>query len=125
MFKNYILARELRKNQTISENKVWQLLRNRRFYNLKFKRQCPIGAYIVDFVCKEKKIIIEIDGGQHNENYNITNDIKRTKYLENLGYKVIRFWNNDVQYNISGVLSELKKACIIASSPSNKEEDKN
>ena len=61
-----ILARNLRKNSTIQERRLWNLLKNRQFHNLKFKRQQPIGDYIVDFICKEAKIIIEIDGGQHN-----------------------------------------------------------
>ena len=76
---------------------------------MKFKRQYPIGNYIVDFVCIEKKLIIEIDGGQHNEKDNIKYDNIRTQYLESAGYKVIRFWNNDVFENIEGVLSEIEK----------------
>ena len=85
------LARNLRKNATIQERRLWNLLKNRQFYNLKFKRQQPIGDYIVDFICKEAKIIIEVDGGQHNEPENIEYDKTRTEYLNNLGYKVVRF----------------------------------
>lgn len=104
-----ILARNLRRNSTIQERRLWNLLKNRQFYNLKFKRQQPIGDYIVDFICKEAKIIVEIDGGQHNEHENIEYDKTRTEYLNNLGYKVIRFWNNEIYENIDGVMSKLKE----------------
>ena len=104
-----ILARNLRKNSTMQERRLWNLLKNRQFHNLKFKRQQPIGDYIVDFICKEAKIIIEIDGGQHNEPENIEYDKSRTKYLNNLGYKVIRFWNNEIYENIEGVVLRLKE----------------
>ncbi len=70
---------------------------------LKFKRQFPIGTYVVDFVCEEKKLIIELDGGQHNEPDNIELDKARTEFLESKGFKVIRFWNNDINLNIRGV----------------------
>lgn len=103
------LARNLRKNATIQERRLWNLLKNRQFYNLKFKRQQPIGDYIVDFICKEAKIIIEVDGGQHNEPENIEYDKTRTEYLNNLGYKVIRFWNNEIYENIEGVVLRLKE----------------
>ena len=104
-----ILARNLRKNSTIQERRLWNLLKNRQFHNLKFKRQQPIGDYIVDFICKEAKIIIEIDGGQHNEPENIEYDKTRTEYLNNLGYKVVRFWNNEIYENIEGVVLRLKE----------------
>ncbi len=104
-----ILARELRKNSTIQERRLWNLLKNRQFHNLKFKRQQPMGSYIVDFICKEAKIIVEIDGGQHNELDNIKADNERTKYLEQLGYKVVRFWNNEVYENIEGVIKKLEQ----------------
>lgn len=104
-----ILAKNLRKNATIQERRLWNLLKNRQFYNLKFKRQQPVGEYIVDFICKEAKIIIEVDGGQHNTNDNIRRDKERTDYLEGLGYKVIRFWNNEIYEDIDGILSKLKE----------------
>ena len=88
---------------------MWNLLRNRQFHNLKFKRQYPIGNYIIDFVYLEKFLIIEIDGGQHNQQLNIEKDNDRTKYLENRGFKVIRFWNNDIDNNIEGIFEELEK----------------
>ena len=104
-----ILARNLRKNATIQERRLWNLLKNRQFRNLKFKRQQPVGDYIVDFICKEVKIIIEIDGGQHNEPKNIEYDKTRTEFLNSLGYKVIRFWNNEIYENIDGVLLRLNQ----------------
>ena len=103
------LAKVLRKNSTPQEQKLWSFLRNKRFKNLKFKRQQPIGKYIVDFICREKWLIIEIDGGQHNTLDIIEHDIKRTKYLESRGFKILRFWNNDIDNNIEGVLEVLDK----------------
>ncbi len=100
-------ARELRKNQTISEAKIWHLVRAKQIAGLKFRRQHPIQPYIVDFVCLDKKLIIEVDGGQHADA--IEYDEKRTQFLESNGYKVIRFWNNDVLHNIEGVYEVILK----------------
>ena len=86
MNKQHILAKNLRKNSTIQERRIWNILKNRQFHNLKFKRQQPIGNYIVDFACQEKRLIIEIDGSQHNFPNNLEYDQKRTQYLEKLGY---------------------------------------
>jgi very-short-patch-repair endonuclease len=85
------------------------MLRSRNFMELKFRRQEPIGNYIVDFVCYEKKLIVELDGSQHNEFSE--KDIPRTKALEKEGYKVLRFWNNEVINNIEGVLTVIKENC--------------
>lgn len=109
MDKRNALARTLRKQQTPQETKMWSFLRNHRYKNLAFKRQHPIGNYIVDFICLEKKIIIEIDGGQHNEPSNIEYDRQRTAFLETKGYKVIRFWNSDIDKNIEAVFLEIDK----------------
>ena len=109
MSKNYILARKLRKNSTPQEQKLWNILRNHQFFGYEFRRQYPIGKYIVDFICRSKKIIIEIDGGQHNLEENIQNDVERTKFLESLGYRVVRFWNFDIDDNIDGVYLSLTK----------------
>ena len=103
MKKNIDLARSLRKNSTPQERKLWNILRNSNIYHYKFKRQHPIGDYVVDFICKEKMLIIEIDGGQHNQLDNIKSDNLRTKYLESRGFKVLRFWNIDIDKNIEGV----------------------
>ena len=109
MKKNLDKARDLRKNMTPQERKMWNILRNHQFYGFEIRRQYPISDYIVDFICRSKKIIIEIDGGQHNEDDNKNYDLERTKFLESLGYKVIRFWNNDIDNNIEGVYKEMQK----------------
>ena len=109
MKKNTDIARVLRKNLTPQEKRLWKVLRNHQFYGYEFRRQYPIADYIVDFICREKKIIIELDGGQHNQSENIQYDIKRTEVLNSLGYKVIRFWNFDIDNNIEGVYLELQK----------------
>ena len=111
MKKNVELARKLRKEQTPQESKFWSMVRNHRFYDLEFKRQYPMGDYIVDFICREKKIIVELDGGQHNELENIEYDKQRSLYLEERGYKVVRFWNNDIDSNMKGVYETLKRLC--------------
>lgn len=106
---NIDIARILRKNSTPQEKILWQILRNHNFYGYEIRRQSPIGNYIVDFVCRKKKIIIEIDGGQHNKPENIEYDKKRTEYLEQKGYKIIRFWNNEITKNIDGVYKKLQE----------------
>lgn len=104
-------ARTLRKNQTEEEKKFWQVVRNSKL-GVKFRRQFQINnKYIADFVCLEKRLIIEIDGGQHNDNFY---DVQRTFYLENLNFKIIRFWNNEINQNIDGYIQYLKE---IISSP--------
>jgi len=102
-------ARDLRKKMTLQERKLWQYLRNRSLNNCRFRRQFPIGKYIVDFVCREKKLIIEVDGGQHNEENTVIYDAKRSEFLEKQGYKVLRFWNNDIDNNMDGVYVEILK----------------
>ena len=103
-------AIELRKELTPAERKLWALIRNDQL-GVNFRRQHAIGNYIPDFVCIEKKLIIELDGSQHLEQKEY--DEERTKHLNSLGYKVIRFWNNDVMNNIEGVIlaimNELEK----------------
>ena len=113
MKKQTQLARELRKNATKQEQVLWRLLRNNGIKNCKFKRQYPIGNYIVDFICREKWLIIEVDGGQHNEIENRIKDEESTRYLNSRGFKVLRFWNCDIDKNLKGVydtiLKELEK----------------
>ena len=107
MNKLNIIARKLRKNQTPQEQILWNILRNRQVLGYKFRRQYPIGNYVVDFVCKENKMIIEIDGGQHNTPEGILADENRTKYLQSVGYKILRFWNNEIDNNIEGVYQKI------------------
>jgi very-short-patch-repair endonuclease len=89
--------------QTDAEARVWREVRNSRLGH-KFRRQVPVGMYVVDFMCQELKLVVEVDGGQHADN---ERDKIRTEFLEDLGYKVVRFWNNEVLGNIEGVLSTL------------------
>ena len=98
-------AKELRKNSTDVEIILWQQLRNRQLSGYKFRRQVPVDSYIVDFMCKSTKLIVELDGSQHAEQQDY--DKKRTQYLETKGFKVFRFWNNEIIKNLSGVLEAL------------------
>lgn len=100
----------LRSNQTSWESKLWRYLRANRFNGLKFKRQVPIGKFIVDFCCHEKRLIIELDGGHHNQGEEAQADKMRQAYLESLGYRVLRFWNNDLDQNIEGVYEVIQRA---------------
>jgi len=103
------LARGLRKRQTDAERALWSKLRNKQIEGVKFRRQQPIGSYIVDFVSLERKLIIEIDGGQHNQRKVREKDEEREKWLKEKGYQILRFWNNDVLTNIEGVLEKIKE----------------
>ena len=105
-------AASLRQNPTDAEQRLWYLLRGRRFFGLKFRRQKPIGPYIVDFCCVEKMLVIELDGGQHQSRGEY--DCRRTAYLESIGFRVIRFWNNEVLGQTDVVLEEIRKACRIS-----------
>ena len=107
--KNINLAKTMRSNMTKQEVKLWNIIRAKRLLGCKFKRQVLIGDYIVDFLCEEKKLIIELDGGQHNDINNVIYDKNRTLYLEKQGYRVLRFWNNEIWENIEGVIEVIKK----------------
>jgi very-short-patch-repair endonuclease len=98
------VERRLRGQQTDAERKLWFALRDRRLGGFKFVRQEAVGPFIVDFVCREKNLIVEVDGGQHAEN---PADIRRDAYLVGEGYRVMRFWNNDVLTNREGVLETI------------------
>ena len=95
--------RHLRKNATEAEQKLWSILRSRQMPNLKFLRQYSVGPYTLDFYCPERRLAIEVDGGQHADIYSQQHDAHRDKYLKDLNIRVIRFWNNDVLQNIEGV----------------------
>ena len=107
MDEKYVKARQLRNNMTLQEQKLWYYLRNRQINNCRFRRQYPVGNYIVDFVCRSKHLIIEVDGGQHNKSENINYDDERTKYLKSCGFNVIRFWNNEIDENIEDVYNKI------------------
>jgi len=98
-------ARVLRKNMTRAKRVLWGRLRNKGL-GVKFRRQEPIGDYIVDFVCYERGIVIELDGGQH---VGSLDDIERDRRLMDMGFKVLRFWSNDVLRNIDGVMREIER----------------
>ena len=101
-------ARRLRRNGTDAERALWRYLRNRTASGAKIRRQQPIGPYIVDFVCFEARLIIEIDGGQHA--VQADQDAIRTAYLKRHKFRVIRFWNNDVLTNPHGVFATIERA---------------
>jgi len=101
------LAKKLRNNPTDTEKKLWYFLRNKQLKGLKFRRQHPIGKYIVDFVCLEKRLIVELDSGQHLENKK--EDQEREQWLKERGYAVIRFWNDDALQKTAAVLEEIGK----------------
>jgi very-short-patch-repair endonuclease len=99
------IARNLRVNQTDAETVLWNRIRNRQIDGHKFALQVPILGYICDFVCRERRLVIEVDGGQHNGS---TADAMRDRRLTEDGYRVLRFWNNDVLGNIEGVLMTIQ-----------------
>jgi very-short-patch-repair endonuclease len=98
-------ARALRRRSTETEKLMWSRLRGRRLQGIKFKRQVPIANYIVDFVALDLKLIIEVEGGQHESQ--AAAHAERTRILEEWGYHVVRVWNNDVLGNIDGVLEAI------------------
>ena len=102
-----IRARQLRKNLTDAERLLWRKLRLWQLDGFKFRRQQPLGGYIVDFACLEKRLVIEIDGGQHAQQANY--DTERDAWLREQRFVVLRFWNNDVLKNIDGVLEVIAK----------------
>ncbi len=106
----HAFARQLRREQTDVERKLWYALRDRRFCNYKFRRQQPIGPYVVDFVCFEAKLIVELDGGQHGGDVEQAYDHARTTRLEADGFRVIRFWNNELIESFDGVLDAIERA---------------
>lgn len=108
-------SRELRNQATRAERLLWQFLRNRQIQNIRFNRQVPIGPFICDFAARTAGLIIELDGGQHALTADY--DIKRTTFLQQQGYRVIRFWNADVLENIEGVVTVIKEALKDRPSP--------
>jgi len=97
-------ARNLRANETEAEYRLWSDLRNRRLNGYKFSRQIPIGVYIVDFVCREQRLVVELDGSQHAES---ERDERRTEWLNRQGYSVLRFWNTEVLQERSAILDTI------------------
>jgi very-short-patch-repair endonuclease len=102
------IARILRRDATLAERRLWQQLRFRQIDGHRFRRQAPIGRFVVDFVCFEQRLIIEVDGGQHAER--AQEDAKRTRWLEGEGFRVLRVWNSDVLQNTEGVVEFIRGA---------------
>ena len=92
---------------TDAEKKLWSILRSRQFAGLKFRRQHPFGDYILDFVCLEEKLVVEVDGGQHQER--LTEDSIRTKAFERAGFRVLRFWNHEVLQQVEAVAEQIQQ----------------
>ncbi len=116
MFQVLDKAKTLRTHQTDAELRLWYHLRAHRFMGLKFKRQKPLGRFIVDFICMERGLIIELDGGQHADD--VLRDQQRDVWFGEQGYTVLRFWNNDVMQNLEGVLERIRDAVALSPGPS-------
>ena len=101
-------ARDLRASSTDAERRLWQYLRGRQIAGCKFRRQHPFGPFVLDFVCLERNVVVELDGGQHVDT--VRYDQERTRYLERAGFVVLRFWNNDVFGNAEGVIDVISDA---------------
>ena len=108
-------AKNLRKRLTDAERLLWNHLRAKQIEGVKFRRQEPIDNYIVDFVCFENRLIIEVDGGQHA--IEKEKDFERGSYLKKNGFRILRFWNNEVFTNIDGVLDIIRVNCLKSPSP--------
>ncbi len=104
-------ARKLRRSSTDVERKLWHRIRDKQVEGFRFRRQRPVGRFIVDFICLDARLIVELNGGQHAEN--VAHDEKRSAFLESLGYRVLRFWNSEVIENIEGVLERLREALLL------------
>ena len=101
-------ARRLRRGQTEAELRLWMRIRSRQLGGAKFRRQHPVGRFITDFCCPEENLVIELDGGQHT--VQMESDLRKTAYLSRRGYRVLRFWDNDVMGNIEAVLLQIVEA---------------
>ena len=108
-------SRELRANATEAERKLWAQLRARKVAGIRFNNQFPIGLFICDFVSRTARLVIEVDGGQHD--WNAADDLARTRFIEAQGFSVLRFWNNEVLENIEGVVATIERALADRPSP--------
>lgn len=102
------LQRRLRNNMTDAEQRLWRFLRRKQISGFKFRRQHPFGDYIIDFVCLEAMLAVEVDGSQHNARQ--AEDAARTEYLKHAGFRVLRFWNNEVMSEIDSVMAVIWRA---------------
>jgi len=106
-------ARDLRRDGSRAERKVWELLRDRRIVGAKFRRQHPIGPYFADFACISRKLVIEVDGDHHA--FQVEADARRTAAMEHQGWRVVRFWANEVVQNPEGIWAEIEQ--VVGNSP--------
>jgi very-short-patch-repair endonuclease len=104
------IARELRRGMTEAEHRLWAMIRRRQVAGCKFRRQCPVGPFVVDFACLEKGLVVEVDGGQHCDS---RSDPRRDAFLRSRGFRVLRFWNHDVLGNIEGVFQVIELALAV------------
>jgi len=102
-----VAAKKLRANTTPHERTLWRALKERPMEGTHFRRQAPIGRYVVDFLCPAKRLIIELDGGHHNDDATAKRDSERQAWLEQEGYRVIRFWNSDVAGDLRAVMEKI------------------
>ena len=110
---NLKAAKQLRQNETLPEKKLWEQLRNRSCGGFKFVRQAPLGPYVIDFLCREKMLVVELDGWTHSTPEELAHDARRTGYLNGLGYRVVRYGNESAMRGMDGllvlILEELQK----------------
>jgi len=106
-FKTLKLARQMRHEPVRAEKLLWDKLRNRTLSGYKFSRQVPIGIFIADFVCREHRLVIEVDGATHSEEHKVKRDERRELFITSQGYKIHRVWNQDIYDNMSGVLETI------------------
>jgi very-short-patch-repair endonuclease len=104
------LAKKLRREMTDAERALWWRINREQIEGYKFRRQVPIGRYVADFACMSERLVIEVDGGQHDDRKAL--DDARTRWLGTQGYRVLRFWNNDVLGNMDGVLDLIRRALL-------------
>jgi very-short-patch-repair endonuclease len=110
-------ARRLRRDMTDAERKLWRFLRSLSLTGTHFRRQATIGPFFADFACHQQRLIIEVDGGQHNDPHHAARDALRTEYLNAHGYRVLRFWNSDVLGNVDGVCEAILEALAATGPP--------
>jgi very-short-patch-repair endonuclease len=118
MRKGVQFARKLRRETTDAERRIWARLRNRRLPGFKFRRQHPVAGYIADFVCLERRLIVELDGSQHASAEVAADDVARTRRLNECGFRILRFWNNESLQTTDAVVDALAAALAPSPQPS-------
>lgn len=111
MITSQAYAKALRKNSTVAEKKLWSLLRKKQLNGYKFRRQTPLGNFIVDFICFESKLIVEVDGRDHEDRRR--SDFYRTQCLESMGFRILRFWNHEIFTQTGSVISTIRNHLLL------------